>query len=59
MRALDDFYEKNYPEFVALRTKVSVFLLYSFKYVYEYMLKNDDWVHSSEQPVYEIPVLLK
>lgn len=22
MRALDDFYEKNYPEFVALRTKV-------------------------------------
>ena len=23
MRALDDFYEKNYPEFVALRTKVS------------------------------------
>ena len=23
MRALDEFYEKNFPEFVALRTKVS------------------------------------
>ena len=27
LRALDDFYEKNYPEFVALRTKVSKSLL--------------------------------
>ncbi|KAK2573626.1 V-type proton ATPase catalytic subunit A [Acropora cervicornis] len=26
MRALDDFYEKNYPEFVALRTKVKEIL---------------------------------
>ncbi len=26
MRALDDFYEKNFPEFVALRTKVRMFL---------------------------------
>ena len=25
MRALDEFYEKNFPEFVALRTKVSKF----------------------------------
>ena len=26
MRALDDFYEKNFPEFVALRTKVKEIL---------------------------------
>jgi V-type H+-transporting ATPase subunit A len=26
MRALDDFYEKNYPEFVPLRTKVKEIL---------------------------------
>ena len=26
MRAMDDFYEKNFPEFVALRTKVKEIL---------------------------------
>ena len=26
MRALDDYYEKNFPEFVQLRTKVSLVL---------------------------------
>lgn len=36
-RALDDFYDKNFPEFVSLRTKVkeilqvSTFISYSFK----------------------------
>ena len=25
MRALDDYYEKNFPEFVQLRTKVRIF----------------------------------
>lgn len=27
LRALDDYYEKNYPEFIALRTKVRVAFL--------------------------------
>jgi V-type H+-transporting ATPase subunit A len=33
MRALDDFYEKNYPEFTALRTKVL-----------DCLMKFDDWL---------------
>lgn len=30
MRALDDYYEKNYPEFVALRTKCKEILQVNF-----------------------------
>lgn len=35
MRALDDFYEKNYPEFVALRTKVILLYLVNLLYICE------------------------
>ena len=35
-RALDDFYDKNFQEFVALRTKVKEILQVRSRFVYEF-----------------------